>query len=92
MPSTIQKSARECISENQILRHIAPSAIEDTGGLFLTTPDDDPTYADKWLAACRACEIPAEEISVAQALQSEPALNPRTLPRFSRAGRGMRFI
>jgi glycerol-3-phosphate dehydrogenase len=54
---TDPESARECITENQILRRIAPSAIEDTGGLFLSTPDDDPAYADKWRAACLACGI-----------------------------------
>jgi glycerol-3-phosphate dehydrogenase len=79
---TDPESARECITENQILRRIAPSAIEDTGGLFLTTPDDDPAYADKWLSACQACGIQAEEISVAHALKSEPALNPRTQRAF----------
>ena len=79
------ESARECIEENRILRRIVPHAIEDTGGFFVTTPDDDPAYADKWLAACRACGIEAEEISVAQMLREEPALNPRHHPRLSRA-------
>jgi len=70
------ESARECIEENRILRKIVPHAIEDTGGFFVTTPDDDPTYADKWLQACYACDIEAAEISVAQMLREEPALNP----------------
>ena len=70
------ESARECIEENRILRRIVPHAIEDTGGFFVTTPDDDPTYADKWLKACHECDIGAAEISVAQMLKEEPALNP----------------
>jgi len=70
------ESARECIEENRILRRIVPHAIEDTGGFFVTTPDDDPAYADKWLQACHACDIEAAEISVAQMLREEPALNP----------------
>jgi glycerol-3-phosphate dehydrogenase len=70
------ESARECITENRILRKIVPHAIEDTGGFFVTTPDDDPAFADGWLAACRACGIDAEEIPVAEALRQEPALNP----------------
>ncbi len=70
------ESARECIEENRILRRIVPHAIEDTGGFFVTTPDDDPAYADTWLKACRACDIEAAEISVAQMLKEEPALNP----------------
>ena len=36
-----------------ILRRIAAEAIEDTGGLFVTTPADDPDYADRFLAGCR---------------------------------------
>ena len=67
---------RECIEENRILRRIVPHAIEDTGGFFVTTPDDDPAYADKWLEACHACGIEAEEITIAQMLKEEPALNP----------------
>jgi len=76
------ESARECIAENRVLRKIAPSAIEDTGGFFITTPDDDPAYADTWLQACHACDIEAEEIPVAQALKEEPALNPRIMRAF----------
>ena len=76
------ESARECIEENRILRRTVPHAIEDTGGFFITTPDDDPAFADKWLAACHACDIEAEEISVAQMLAEEPALNPATSRAF----------
>ena len=76
------ESARECIEENRILRRTVPHAIEDTGGFFITTPDDDPSFADKWLAACHACDIEAEEISVAQMLAEEPALNPATSRAF----------
>jgi glycerol-3-phosphate dehydrogenase len=76
------ESARECITENRILRKIVPQAIEDTGGFFVTTPDDDPAFADKWLAACLACGIDAEEIPVAEALRQEPVLNPRITRAF----------
>jgi len=73
------QSARECYAENQILRRLIPAALEDTGGLFVTTPDDPPEYADTFLAACRQCGIPAEEIPVAQALRREALLNPKLL-------------
>ncbi len=33
-------SARDCASENRILRKIASHTIEDTGGLFVATPAD----------------------------------------------------
>jgi len=70
------ESARECIEENRLLRRIVPHAIEDTGGFFIVTPDDDPSYADRWVVASRECDIEVEEITVAQALKEEPALNP----------------
>jgi glycerol-3-phosphate dehydrogenase len=76
------ESARECIAENRILRRIVPHAIEDTGGFFVTTPDDDPAYADTWLAASRACGIDAKETPVAEVLRQEPVLNPRITRAF----------
>jgi glycerol-3-phosphate dehydrogenase len=69
-------AAEECVAENAILRRVIPDCIEDTGGLFVTTPDDDPAYADEFLAGCRACDLPAGEIDVAEALRREPRLNP----------------
>src|SRR5919202_1711163 len=69
-------AAQECVVENEILRRVIPDCIEDTGGLFVTTPDDDPAYGDAFLAGCRAAGVPAEEIGVTEALQREPRLNP----------------
>ena len=64
------------MAENAVLRRIIPDCIEDTGGLFVTTPDDDPAYGDRFLEGCRAASLPAEEIPVAEALRMEPRLNP----------------
>ena len=69
-------AAEECVGENAILRRIIPDCIEDTGGLFVTTPDDDPEYADRFLEGARRASMPAEEIAVAEALRAEPRLNP----------------
>ena len=41
---TDQESATECIKENMILRRIARHCVEDTGGLFITLPEDDLAY------------------------------------------------
>lgn len=76
------QSAAECIAENRIMRRTHTHCIEDTGGLFVVTPDDDGDYADKFHAACRTIGIPCEEIPVAQALRREPLLNPRILRAF----------
>ena len=70
-------AADECVAENAILRRMIPDCIEDTGGLFVTTPDDDPAYADQFLEGARRAAMPAEEIPVAEALRTEPRLNPR---------------
>jgi glycerol-3-phosphate dehydrogenase len=72
-----QGAAIECIAENIILRRIAPACIEDTGGWFVSTPDDPEDYADGFAAACAACAIPVDEVAVAELLRREPALNPR---------------
>src|ERR1700761_7471053 len=71
------RAARECIAENRILRRVAADCIEDTGGLFVTTPFDDPAYADRFQAGCASTGVDCEEIDVAQALRSEPRLNPQ---------------
>ena len=57
------KAAEECIVENRVLRRIVPDCIEDTGGMFVTTPWDDPDYADRFAAGCRATGVDCEEIA-----------------------------
>lgn len=69
-------SARECAAENAVLRRIASDCVEDTGGLFVSTPLDDPGYADRFLAGCAAAGVGVEEITPAAALRREPRLNP----------------
>src|SRR5438477_10778844 len=39
-------AGRECYAENVVLRRIAASCIEDTGGLVGTSPIDDPGSAE----------------------------------------------
>jgi glycerol-3-phosphate dehydrogenase len=69
-------AARECIAENRILRATAADCVEDTGGMFVSTPWDDPEYGDLFLEGCKATGVPAEEIPVAEALRREPRVNP----------------
>ena len=71
------RAAVECIGENRILRRVAADCIEDTGGLFVTTPFDDPAYADRFAQGCADTDVDCEEISVAEALASEPRINPQ---------------
>jgi glycerol-3-phosphate dehydrogenase len=69
-------AAQECIAENVIVRKIAADCVEDTGGFFVTTPFDDPAYADRFAQGCRDTGVPCEEIDPAQALREEPRLHP----------------
>lgn len=73
------ESARECIRENRILKKIAGHCIEDTGGLFVTLPEDDPAYHRNLVDACKYAGIDTKEISVRKALEMEPNLNPDIL-------------
>jgi len=70
-------SARQCIAENRILKKIAPPCIEETGGFFLSLPQDPPSYPNELLRACENLGLAAAEISVAEVLQREPALSPK---------------
>ncbi len=73
------ESAHECIRENKTLRKIAWHCIEDTGGLFVTLPEDDPNYHRLLLEGCKYAGIPAKEISIRKALR----LNRTSIPEYS---------
>lgn len=70
------RSATECAEENEIITNLHPDAVEDTGGLFVVTPEDDPAFGDDFLKGAHATGVWTEEISPAEALQLEPRLNP----------------
>src|SRR5512136_796081 len=71
------QSAVECITENRILRRTHTHCIEDTGGFFVVTPEDEGPYPDQFKAACDRTGVPCHEISVAEARKREPLLNSR---------------
>ena len=73
---TDAESARECISENQILKRIARHCVEPTNGLFITLPEDDLSFQATFIRACEEAGINAEAIEPQQARIIEPAVNP----------------
>jgi glycerol-3-phosphate dehydrogenase len=75
-------TARECMGENTVVRRIAPRAVDDTGGLFVLLPGDEPSFVDGWTAGCRNAGIPVQELSISSALRQEPILNPRVQRAF----------
>jgi glycerol-3-phosphate dehydrogenase len=73
------EAARECISENKILRRIAPHCIEETDGLFVSLPDDSLPFRDQFLRACEEAGIPSILCSRDETLAWEPELHPDLL-------------
>lgn len=76
---TDQEAGIECIEENIILRRIARQCIEFNGGLFVALNEEDDAYGERFAAGAEACHIPTEKLSTRQALDLEPALNPKIL-------------
>ena len=73
---TDPQSAAECVSENAILRRVAPHCIDECDGLFINLPGDDEQYRSRLMEACRKVGINAREIDGREALSIEPKLNP----------------
>lgn len=73
------ESARECIEENRILKRIARHCVEKTDGLFITLPEDDLAFQDKFIQACHEAGIETERLDPKDALKLEPAVNPALL-------------
>lgn len=70
------EAAKECVQENRILRRIMPHVVDDTGGFFVVTPEDDPAFVETFLTAAHECGLAVERVAVAQMLREEPYLNP----------------
>jgi len=71
------EAGRECIEENLILRKIGKHCVEVTEGFFVRTPEDDEEFEGKWVEACQRVGIPAQPVSVQEALRLEPNLSSR---------------
>lgn len=71
---TDKESAEECIKENMTLRRVARHCVEPTDGLFITLPEDDLSYMDRFIASCKAAGIRADRLDLREAKAMEPAL------------------
>lgn len=76
------ESARECIEENYILRKIAKHCVEETEGLFVRLPEDDESYEQDWITACKSAGITATQIRPEDACRLEPNLNPKAVSAY----------
>jgi len=69
------ESARECVSENEILKRMAPSSIEDCKGVFVALNEDDDQYIADFKKASDQINLPYEEMDVQELLKMEPMVN-----------------
>lgn len=76
------ESAKECASEANILRRIAAPFIEDTGGLFVSLPEDDFGFAEKFKRGCSNAGVDTREVDVDQAREMEPSLSGEVVRAF----------
>ena len=72
-------SAVECIRENRILKKVASHCIEETGGLFITLPEDDLSFQQTFVDACNNAGIETQILTPEAALRVEPNVNPQLL-------------
>src|SRR5438270_468937 len=57
-------AAIECVEEGRILRRIARTAIEDTGGYFLSVTEEDEAWEPRFVEGCAKAGITCERISL----------------------------
>ncbi len=69
-------TAAECMTENRILRAIAPQAVEQNDGLFVAVDDADMAHYGQFILNCNAAGIPCRELSAVDARAMEPELSP----------------
>jgi glycerol-3-phosphate dehydrogenase len=68
-------AAIECVEEGRILRRIARTTVEDTGGYFVSVSPDDAAWEPRFVDGCKKAGITCERISVEEARRREPALS-----------------
>lgn len=69
-------TAAECMTENRILRAIAPQAVEQNDGLFVALDDADMVHYRQFIINCEDAGIPCRELNTVDARSMEPELSP----------------
>lgn len=75
--------AAECMRERLTIAEIAPEAVEQTGGLFVSLPEDPPDFAERFLAGCAGADIPVAELDPKVVMAEEPAISREVVRAFS---------
>jgi glycerol-3-phosphate dehydrogenase len=77
------ETARDCVTENRILKAIAPHCIENVGGLFVQCSQDDPAFFEKWWRAAGNAGIQSRRLTADEAHELEPNLATNILGAFT---------
>lgn len=81
--TTDSVTARECATENLILRRIAPHCIDDTGGLFLVLDArSELLYQPEFVRGLQEAGIAYEELEHSAVLREEPLVAPNVRRAF----------
>jgi glycerol-3-phosphate dehydrogenase len=75
-------AAIECVEEGRILRRIARTTIEDTGGYFVSVTEEDEAWEPRFIEGCAKAGITCERLSLDEARRREPALSKRVRTAF----------
>ncbi len=73
----------ECMRERRIVARLAPEAVERTGGLFVSLPDDPPGFGDEFLAGCQNAKIPIDELDPDLVMAEEPNISRHIVRAFA---------
>ncbi|MCL5052967.1 FAD-dependent oxidoreductase [Ferrimicrobium acidiphilum] len=71
---TDPSAAKECYSENMLLRRIACDAVVATGGYFVKKFGDDSTFESRWLSQAEELGVPTHPVKVAELVDELPML------------------
>ncbi|WP_333823279.1 anaerobic glycerol-3-phosphate dehydrogenase subunit A [Pinisolibacter sp.] len=77
------ETAAECRIEGEILKRMAPRAIDDCGGLFVAVEGDDEAFAAGFAERCAAAGIDSVPLTVAEARRLEPAISERAFAAYA---------
>jgi len=75
--------AAECMQERLHIARLAPEAVEQCGGLFVSLPDDPAGFAEQFVSGCQRAQIPLEELDPEMVMAAEPAISREVLRAFS---------
>src|SRR5437764_4487583 len=68
-------AAIECVEEGRILRRIARTTVEDTGGYFVSVSEEDEAWEPRFIEGCAKTGIICERIPLDEARRREPGLS-----------------